>query len=310
MQNKADLLDLNDLRIFTYVAVLYSFSAAADELGISKSSVSRSIMRLEALMNTQLLNRTTRKVKLTRAGHALKDRGVEIMNRIGETIGYVGGLGLAPQGQVIICIATDAGLEEHVQQSVLPRFLERYSNTSVILRFTRQKSELRADCVDISISSAPSHPPGSSKFATIPRWACGSPAYFRNKNFVNTVKDLTNHSIISTNDSETNFAPSLGNFFELELFKDLHSRINTNDLIGARSLSMQGFGVTCLPAHMCRTQINSGELIRLLSDLEIRPLELNVFYPSKRSAAPAVKAFTELLAASLRFESDSTSIVA
>ena len=41
------------------------------------------------------------------------------------------------------------------------------------------------------------------------------------------------------------------------------------------------------------------ELVRLLPDLDIRPLDLNVFYPSKRSAAPAVRAFTELLRASL-----------
>ncbi|WP_373424189.1 LysR family transcriptional regulator [Variovorax boronicumulans] len=83
--------------MFTYVSVLYSFSAAADELGISKSSVSRSIVRLETLMGTQLLNRTTRKVKLTRAGNVLKDRGVEIMKRISESVGSKGFLsGMAP----------------------------------------------------------------------------------------------------------------------------------------------------------------------------------------------------------------------
>ncbi|MDQ0028095.1 DNA-binding transcriptional LysR family regulator [Variovorax paradoxus] len=298
-QNRADLLDLNDLRIFTYVAVLYSFSAAADELGIHKSSVSRSIMRLETLMGTPLLNRTTRKVKLTRAGNVLKDRGVEIMKRIGETIGYVGELRLAPQGELTICMAADAGLEEQVQQSVLPRFLERYEGVSVVLRSTAQKAELRSENVDIAISSGPTHPPGSSRFVVLARWLCASPAYVARRGIVQNLDDLSMHEIIATNDRETHFAPGLGNLFELEIFKDLRPRLNIDNLAGARHLCVQGVGIACLPEHMCRAQVRQGELVRLLPDLDIRPLDLNVFYPSKRSAAPAVRAFTELLRASL-----------
>jgi DNA-binding transcriptional LysR family regulator len=298
-QNKADLLDLNDLRIFTYVAVLYSFSAAADELGISKSSVSRSIVRLETLMGTSLLNRTTRKVKLTRAGNVLKDRGVEIMKRVGETIGYVGDLRLAPQGQLTVCMAADAGLEEQVQQSVLPRFLERYEGVSVVLRSTAQKAELRSESVDIAISSGPTHPPGSSRFVILRRWLCASPAYVARRGIVQTLDDLSVHDIIATNDRDTHFAPGLGNLFELEVFKDLRPRLNIDNLTGARHLCVQGMGVACLPEHMCRAQIRQGELVHLLPKLEIRPLDLNVFYPSKRSEAPVVKAFTELLRASL-----------
>jgi LysR family transcriptional regulator, transcriptional activator for dmlA len=298
-QSKADLLDLNDLRIFTYVAVLYSFSAAADELGISKSSVSRSIVRLEALMGTSLLNRTTRKVKLTRAGNVLKDRGVEIMKRIGETIGYVGDLGLAPQGPLTICIASDAGLEEQVQKSVLPRFLERYEAVNVVFRSAAQKAELRSESVDIAISSGPTHPPGSSRFASLARWLCASPAYLARRGVVQTLDDLGMHDVIATNDRETHFAPSLGNLFELEVFKDVRPRLNIDSFVGARHLSVQGLGIVCLPEHLCGSQVRQGELVRLLPDLEIRPLELNVFYPSKRSAAPVVRAFTELLRASL-----------
>ncbi|MDM0014790.1 LysR family transcriptional regulator [Variovorax sp. J22P168] len=50
-------IDLNDLRIFAYVGSLASFSLAADALQIHKSSVSRSISRLEALLGTPLLQR-------------------------------------------------------------------------------------------------------------------------------------------------------------------------------------------------------------------------------------------------------------
>lgn len=86
------MIDLNDLRIFAYVASLGSFSSAADALQIHKSSVSRSIARLEAMLEEPLIERTTRKVLLTRRGIDLKQSCVEMLARVNETIGYVGGI--------------------------------------------------------------------------------------------------------------------------------------------------------------------------------------------------------------------------
>lgn len=86
------MIDLNDLRIFAYVASLGSFSSAADALQIHKSSVSRSIARLEAMLEEPLLERTTRKVLLTRRGIDLKQSCVEMLARVNETIGYVGSI--------------------------------------------------------------------------------------------------------------------------------------------------------------------------------------------------------------------------
>jgi DNA-binding transcriptional LysR family regulator len=95
------LIDLNDLRVFAYVASLASFSLAADALNVHKSSVSRSIARLEMALETPLLQRTTRKVLLTGRGIALKERCDEILSRINETIGHAGVPGGAPQRHLI-----------------------------------------------------------------------------------------------------------------------------------------------------------------------------------------------------------------
>jgi len=84
--------DLNDLRIFAYVATLASFSSAAEALQIHKSSVSRSIARLEAMLETSLIQRTTRRVLLTPCGFELKERCIELISRVNETIDSVGGL--------------------------------------------------------------------------------------------------------------------------------------------------------------------------------------------------------------------------
>ena len=83
-------IDLNDLRVFANVASLANFSAAAEALHIHRSTVSRSIVRLELLLETRLLQRTTRKVLLTRHGNALKGHCEDIRSRIEQTIGYAG----------------------------------------------------------------------------------------------------------------------------------------------------------------------------------------------------------------------------
>lgn len=85
-----EIIDLNDLRIFAYVASLASFSLAADELQIHKSSVSRSIARLETMLATSLVQRTTRKVLLTKRGLELRDRCVDLLSHVSATIGAIG----------------------------------------------------------------------------------------------------------------------------------------------------------------------------------------------------------------------------
>ena len=84
-----EMIDLNDLRVFAYVASFASFSMAAEALKIHKSSVSRSIARLESMLETPLIQRTTRKVELTRRGVALRERCLEIVSHVNETIKYV-----------------------------------------------------------------------------------------------------------------------------------------------------------------------------------------------------------------------------
>ncbi|MDM0069969.1 LysR family transcriptional regulator [Variovorax sp. J31P207] len=94
-----EMLDLNDLRVFAYVAALTNFSLAANALGMHKSSVSRSIARLEMAFGAPLIQRTTRKVLLTRPGIALNERCVELLANVSDTIGYVHSFKAAPFGE-------------------------------------------------------------------------------------------------------------------------------------------------------------------------------------------------------------------
>lgn len=143
------MIDLNALRIFDSVASLRNFSAAARELGLPKSSVSRSIAMLEAELGTRLLQRTTREVVLTDPGAALKDRGKEILARISETLDYIGSLGTAPRG--LLKVSAGIGIGLNVLAELVPQFLERYPEVDIAVDLTSRTVDLVAANVDVAI---------------------------------------------------------------------------------------------------------------------------------------------------------------
>ncbi|MEJ8851196.1 LysR family transcriptional regulator [Variovorax rhizosphaerae] len=121
------MIDLNDLRVFAYVASLNSFSLAADALNIHKSSVSRSIARLEFLLDASLLARTTRKIELTQRGIALKAHCMAVLARINEAIGIAGGFDAATRVPAAVLIESDIALVHRVRMPRPARYLPHRS---------------------------------------------------------------------------------------------------------------------------------------------------------------------------------------
>ena len=100
---------LESVRVFMAVARLEGFSAAANELGISKAACSKHVARLETDLGVRLLNRSTRSVGLTEAGAAYRDRMREILADIEETESVIAQLNTEPRGQLRVMAPTSYG---------------------------------------------------------------------------------------------------------------------------------------------------------------------------------------------------------
>src|SRR3954468_13017195 len=127
-------MDLNDVAVFTRVVELASFTAAAKQLGLPKSSVSRTVTRLEEELGVRLLQRTTRHLHLTEAGRAYYERARLALGALDEAAAAASNLGSEPRGTVRVTAPTDLGMLGLAD--AVARFLRKHPLVHIDLALT------------------------------------------------------------------------------------------------------------------------------------------------------------------------------
>jgi LysR family transcriptional regulator for bpeEF and oprC len=290
------MMDLNDLRVFEKVASLRSFSAAARALGKPKSSVSRSVARLETELGTRLMQRTTREVVLTEAGMLLRSRCVDILASVGEAVDLIGGFASAPRG--LLRISAGVGFGVHVLGLALPRFLERYPGIEVSLRLGNRSMDLVADRIDVAIQMGrlADSPLVSSRLGSMGRYLCAAPVYLERKGTPSTIEELRDHDRIETpGDGDRPrswiFINDIG---ETVRFEE-KPRLSTNDTVTIHRLIVNGGGIGVLSGFICEPDLREGRLVRLLPEWKMPALEVSIVFPSGRALSQTVRAFIDFL---------------
>lgn len=297
------MLDLNALQVFEKVAALRSFSAAARELDLPKSTVSRQIVQLESELGTRLLQRTTREVTLTESGMALRERCTDIVARIHETIDHVSRLGATPQG--VLRVSTSVSFGVNVLSDLLPQFVESYPEVNVLLELTSQATDLVAHGIDIAfrIGPLPDSELVGSRLGTMRRYLCAAPAYLQRHGEPLNVAQLREHAAVELTGPKGRARTwTFTDAQQRSEQVDILPRISVNDPLTIHRLLRNGAGVGVLSEHLCAVDLAAGQLVRLLPDWTPPSLDVTVLYPSNRGLAPAVRAFVEFTrrAAALR----------
>jgi LysR family transcriptional regulator, regulator for bpeEF and oprC len=290
------MIDLNDLRVFEKVASLRSFSAAARALGLPKSSVSRSVTRLETELGTRLLQRTTREVELTESGSVLKGRCVDLLSRVDETIAQVGKFSDSPRG--LLRISTGIGFGLNVLSEVLPRFLKRYPDVEVAVELTSRLVDPVAEGVDVAIRLGPM--PDSNlvakRLGAIQRYMCAAPSYLERRGSPATLQEVHEHDIVEMLGADGRprcwmFSNDAGETVEIEA----RPRLSVNDSFAIYRLVVNGAGIGCLSAYMCTPELEKGRLVRLFPGWTMPATEVSAVFPSNRDLSPTVRAFVDYM---------------
>jgi DNA-binding transcriptional LysR family regulator len=291
------VLNLTDLRAFVRIADLRSISAAARALKAPKSSVSHSLIRLEAAVGAVLVERSTRHMRLTDAGLLFQPHALRILGDVEEAEAALGGLAAAPRG--ILRINAPYALTHGLLAPMLPTFLARYPEVLVTLDVNDRLIDMLAEEADLVIRIGTPAESGlvARRLATLEIWACASPAYLATRGTPATMKDLHGHDIIGRSGQATGWGLHAGESEPKQAGSRLRAVVP--DPAALLVVLLGGAGIGRLPDFMAADAIARGELVRVLADLQPDTVDVHALYPSRRSLSAKVRVFIDSFAVHL-----------
>ncbi len=283
---------LTGMEVFVRVAEARSFSKAARQLGMSNTTVTNHVKALEDHLGVRLLNRTTRRVRLTEVGRAYHERCLHLLSEVDETERSVGRLHSEPKGQLRVNAPISFGFL-HVAPTITA-FLERYPEIEVELIMTDRYVDVIEEGFDIAIRGR-SVPRDSSligrKLLTETFAVCASPDYLRQRDRPEAPEDLAEHNCLTyVGSAEWQFeaggrldmVPVTGNFCA-----------NNGDAL--RTATLSGFGISLLPTFIVGNDLRTGSLERVLPDHRVPEAAFYAVYPHNRHLSAKVRALLDFL---------------
>ena len=291
------MLDLTDLRIFARIADAGSLSAASRALGVPKSSVSRSLVRIEAETGARLVERSTRRLALTDAGLLLQRHARRILDDVGEAEAALAGFVGVPRGT--LRVSAPPSFAAGPLAPMLPEFLARYPDLRLVLSFDNQPIVQLPDDVDVAIRTGalPDSDLIARRLASTELVPCASPGYLAAHGTPGNVDELRGHRLVSVFDRRVlwRFRSPAGAVHE----HSAEPSVVVPDHTIARTVLLGAAGIGQLPEYHARDAIGSGALVRILAGHEGERIDVHALYPGHRSLSAKVRAFVDSVAAHL-----------
>ncbi|TGQ67372.1 LysR family transcriptional regulator [Mesorhizobium sp. M00.F.Ca.ET.186.01.1.1] len=290
---------LEAMSLFIGAVEAGSLSAAARNLGIPLATVSRKISDLERHLNTRLLNRSTRRLTLTDAGHAYLAACRRILDDVGEAERTAAGEYSVPTGELVITAPVVFG-RLHVLP-VVTAFLAAYPDVDIRLTLADRITQLAEDHIDLAvrIGALPDSSLVALRVGAIRRVVCASPAYLAERGTPQTPEDLATHSCITFEGpgglSAWSFASG-----KAEISIRVRSRLQVNTAEAAIDAAIAGVGPTRVLSYQVEAAVRSGALRILLREFEPEPWPVNLVHAGQGLLPVKLRAFLDFAAPRLR----------
>ena len=291
-------VDLNRVAVFLRVVELQSFTAAAEALGLPKSSVSRSVARLEESLGVQLLQRTTRAVQLTDAGRLYFEEASRALGALEQAQATLSQLDSRPHGAVRITAPVDLGSQ--VLAPLAARFARRTPGITLEFVLTGRIVNLVEEGIDLAVRAGPLRDSSliSRRVNGLEAWIFASPAYLDARGTPSSLQDLAQHDCVL-------FRPRRGQAEWTLVGPGGETRVTVKGPVAAddftfnREAVLAGAGVGLLPALHCEQDVARGRLVRLLNAYSGPSAPLHVVWPPSRHVPKRVMVVREWLVKSL-----------
>ncbi|WP_136413707.1 LysR family transcriptional regulator [Herbaspirillum sp. ST 5-3] len=282
------------LKAFCRVVEAGGFSAAAAELNVSHTLMSKQVRQLESLLGAQLLNRTTRKLALTEAGTAYYARARRILDDLQDADLAIMQHHASPRGTLRINAPMAFGTLD--MASWLPHFMARYPDLSVDLVCNDRYVDLIEEGFDVAMRLARDMPDSTlmaKKLAVTPTLLVASPSYLKQHGTPCAPEDLAKHNCLTytlvPKPNEWMFAMPDGSHRTVVV----RGSLQANTGIALRSAALAGTGIATTASFIVHEDLARGTLVPVLPEFPLRARKLYAVYPHNRHLSPKVRAFID-----------------
>ena len=279
---------LDAMRLFVRVVERRSFTQAAHDSGVPRSTVTEAIQQLEARLGVRLLQRTTRTVRPTLDGEAYYRRCLAILSDVEEAESAF--TGAKPSGPLKVDV--HGTLARHFLLPGLPRFLAEYPGIQLHLGEGDKLVDLIREGVDcvLRVGEPRDSAMVGKRVALLQEGTFASADYLQQFGTPRRPEELANHRMIGFVSSAT------GSVMPLELTVDgklgyftppLALSVASGESMVAAAEA--GLGLIQLP----RYHAEGGRLIEVLADYRPSPTPVSLLYPHNRQLSPRVRVFID-----------------
>jgi DNA-binding transcriptional LysR family regulator len=292
---------LPEMVTFLRVAELGSFSAAAELLGMTPSAASRQVKRLEKEIGVQLLQRTTRQLRLTEPGAEAFARCRELVLAAQGAMDIGAQFASKPAG--LVRLSAPKAFARRVLHPHILAFLRRYPEVDVQLVVADRDVDPIREGVDLVVRLTTEPPEGlvARRLMAVEHILCATPAYLARHAAIAQPADLRAHSCLSLGEHERdNHWRFRRNEEEAEVV--VRGRYVCNHSEVRLEAALADLGVACVPAFMAREALDAGQVVRALADWAFQGNyhgHAYILYPPNRFAAPKCRVLVDHLLGAL-----------
>nr|WP_314576756.1 LysR family transcriptional regulator [uncultured Pseudomonas sp.] len=296
MKEQIGLDRLTGLFAFARTASLGSYTAAARDLSVSPSAISKSVQRLEEHFGLRLFTRTTRSLTLTPEGRELYERALRVIKEVEEIEQAAVASRGEPSGVIKVTAPLPIGV--NILAPALPKFRARHPNLAVDLRLGDQFSDIIEQGIDVAIrvgnladSRLVSRPLAPHRICTF-----ASPDYLAKRGMPLSLEDLMSHDSINFRYQSTGqplrWPFQVGGRI-IEITPNPTMTIDVSDALAVALAAGGGIGIS--PTYVAAPYVERGELVPVFPEFAVDRFVITALWPESRRGNPNVKAFLQFL---------------
>ena len=271
------------------------FSAAARDIGLTPSALSKLVTRLEDRLGARLMHRTTRRLQLTAEGEVFYARARAILTAMGEAEAEIAEAGASPRGLLRLHCGSAFGM--HQLAPAIPRFLERHPAVEMDITISDQQPGTVEEGFDLAIriGSLEESSMVARRICNLERVICAAPGYLARHGTPRTPDELQQHNCLWITS-----LPALRRwpFDTDDGIRVVHvgGNVVANNAETVLQLAVAGVGITRLTDVIVGDAIRSGRLVPILTGWHhVEPVPLFATYPGGRNLSPKVRAMVDFL---------------